>query len=116
MSAKRNTRTIRSDPAVRNLDETEMKLVAAGAGTNAVCASGHASHLIQHDEELCLGMRRLGIECSDNFPMVLKRRYKMNWAKRKEAEDIERKKLGGGGGARGGGKAEDDSILKKIDC
>ena len=39
----------------------------------------------------------------------------MNWGKRKEAEDIERKKLGGGA-VVGGGKAEGDSILKKIDC
>jgi len=92
-----------------------MKLVAVDAGINAVCASGHASPLVQHAEELCLGMRHLGIECLDNFPMVSKRRYKMNWGKRKEAEDIERNKLGGGA-VVGGGKAEDDSILKKIDC
>ena len=90
-----------------------MKLVAVDAGINAVCASGHASPLVQHAEELCLGTRHLGIECLDNFPMVSKRRYKMNWGKRKEAGGIERKKLGA---ARGGGKAEGDNILKKIDC
>ena len=40
----------------------------------------------------------------------------MNWAKRKEAEAIERKKLGGVAVVVAGtvGKAEDDSILKKL--